>query len=207
MKLISLIMKLFFWEKFHCDLYVQKIGGLESLNFDLWAVNFDTMKLIFCVKIAEPRIPQWFFGIEKERKLQYHGIITIVLIWSEWRDSNSRHPRLRRLLRCPKSSFARSVADDFDRYAISYSLNLPLAAVVFDAQSRQAPYVFRMSEVQVFITKIKRAIPKRYYSFYGRSEETRTPGILLPKQARYQLRYTPIHNDNIIQIYYLNVNT
>ena len=28
--------------------------------------------------------------------------------------------------------------------------------------------------------------------FYGRSEETRTPGILLPKQARYQLRYTPI---------------
>ena len=27
---------------------------------------------------------------------------------------------------------------------------------------------------------------------YGRSEVTRTPGILLPKQARYQLRYTPI---------------
>ena len=28
--------------------------------------------------------------------------------------------------------------------------------------------------------------------FLGRSEVTRTPGILLPKQARYQLRYTPI---------------
>ena len=28
----------------------------------------------------------------------------------------------------------------------------------------------------------------------GRSEGTRTPGILLPKQARYQLRYTPILN-------------
>ena len=27
---------------------------------------------------------------------------------------------------------------------------------------------------------------------YGRSEVTRTPGILLPKQARYQLRYTPV---------------
>ena len=27
----------------------------------------------------------------------------------------------------------------------------------------------------------------------GRSEGTRTPGILLPKQARYQLRYTPIY--------------
>ena len=28
---------------------------------------------------------------------------------------------------------------------------------------------------------------------FGRSEGTRTPGILLPKQARYQLRYTPIY--------------
>ena len=28
-------------------------------------------------------------------------------------------------------------------------------------------------------------------SLLGRSEVTRTPGILLPKQARYQLRYTP----------------
>ena len=28
---------------------------------------------------------------------------------------------------------------------------------------------------------------------FGRSEGTRTPGILLPKQARYQLRYTPLY--------------
>ena len=35
--------------------------------------------------------------------------------------------------------------------------------------------------------------------FYGRSEVTRTPGILLPKQARYQLRYTPIFNCNFIK--------
>ena len=27
---------------------------------------------------------------------------------------------------------------------------------------------------------------------FGRSDGTRTHGILLPKQARYQLRYTPI---------------
>ncbi len=33
----------------------------------------------------------------------------------------------------------------------------------------------------------------RQISFFGRSEGTRTPGILLPKQARYQLRYTPIY--------------
>ena len=31
------------------------------------------------------------------------------------------------------------------------------------------------------------------YSDSGPSGETRTPGILLPKQARYQLRYTRIH--------------
>ena len=32
-----------------------------------------------------------------------------------------------------------------------------------------------------------------FRSFCGRSEGTRTPGILLPKQARYQLRYTPLY--------------
>ena len=71
MKLISLTMKLFFWEKFHCDLKRWKTGRFKSLCFDFCVFNFDTMKLIFCVKTAEPLIPQWFWGIEKERKLQY----------------------------------------------------------------------------------------------------------------------------------------
>ena len=31
-------------------------------------------------------------------------------------------------------------------------------------------------------------------TLYGPSGETRTPGILLPKQARYQLRYTRLWN-------------
>ena len=30
---------------------------------------------------------------------------------------------------------------------------------------------------------------------HGRSAGTRTPGLLLPKQARYQLRNTPLSND------------
>ena len=34
--------------------------------------------------------------------------------------------------------------------------------------------------------------PERRSFLHGRSEVIRTPGILLPKQARYQLRYTPI---------------
>ena len=50
---------------------MQKIGGVESLNFDFYVFNFDTMKRIFCVKTAETLIPQGFWNIEKERKLQY----------------------------------------------------------------------------------------------------------------------------------------
>ncbi len=51
---------------------------------------------------------------------------------------------------------------------------------------------FRMSRIKVFRYKNKKSNTEWYYSFYGRSEEARTPDILLPKQARYQLRYTPI---------------
>ena len=50
---------------------VIKMGRFESPNFDFCVINFDTMKLIFCVKTAEPHIPRGFWSIEKERKLQY----------------------------------------------------------------------------------------------------------------------------------------
>ena len=39
----------------------------------------------------------------------------------------------------------------------------------------------------------KRTALKGQFSLRGPSGETRTRGILLPKQARYQLRYTWIH--------------
>ena len=71
MKLISVTMKLFFREKFHCNLSEQKTGGLESSNFDFCVVNFDTMKLIFYAIMSKTIIPQSFLDIEKERKLQY----------------------------------------------------------------------------------------------------------------------------------------
>ena len=67
MKLISVTMKLFFWEKFHCDLLEWKTGGLESLNFDYGVVNFDTMKLIFSAKVLETLMPQGFLDIDKAR--------------------------------------------------------------------------------------------------------------------------------------------
>ena len=37
--------------------------------------------------------------------------------------------------------------------------------------------------------------------FFGRSEAIRTPGLLDPNQARYQLRYTPM-DPNIIMIFF-----
>ena len=37
---------------------------------------------------------------------------------------------------------------------------------------------------------IKTASMLMFEAVFGPSGETRTPGILLPKQARYQLRYT-----------------
>ena len=36
------------------------MGRFESPNLDFYVVNFDTMKLIFCVKTAEPLIPKAF---------------------------------------------------------------------------------------------------------------------------------------------------
>ena len=38
----------------------------------------------------------------------------------------------------------------------------------------------------------------------GRGEETRTPDILLPKQARYQLRYTSIKSQRFQTAFYCN---
>ena len=72
MKRISVTMKLFFWEKFHCDFAAVKKGRLKSRNFDFGVVNFDTMKLIFYAIVLETLMPQGFLDREKERKLQYH---------------------------------------------------------------------------------------------------------------------------------------
>ena len=71
MKLISVTMKLFFWEKFHCDLKGWKTCKFKSLRFDFCVINFDTMKLIFSAKVSETLMTQGFRDIEKERKLQY----------------------------------------------------------------------------------------------------------------------------------------
>ena len=44
---------------------------------------------------------------------------------------------------------------------------------------------------QIIVEKvIKTASKLMFEAVFGPSGETRTPGILLPKQARYQLRYT-----------------
>ena len=53
MKLISVIMKSFFSEKFHCDLRGSKQGGFESLNFDFLVFNFATAKFISFAKVLK----------------------------------------------------------------------------------------------------------------------------------------------------------
>ena len=58
-------------------------------------------------------------------------------------------------------------------------------------------YVVNMGQNIMEGNMDKKEKPHVYAVFqrgFGRSEVTRTPGILLPKQARYQLRYTPILN-------------
>ena len=58
--------------------------------------------------------------------------------------------------------------------------SLPPAAFEKKAQSKRT-----------LLNTAKDRLERRSF-LYGRSEVIRTPGILLPKQARYQLRYTPI---------------
>ena len=58
-------------------------------------------------------------------------------------------------------------------------------------------YGFYQFEIRIFHTKTKKALEIRTFivstnvDVYGRSDTVRTCDILLPKQARYQLRYTP----------------
>ena len=54
------------------------------------------------------------------------------------------------------------------------------------------PELFVLQGFSVRKNKSAKPFVSTVSHFCGRSEETRTPDILLPKQARYQLRYTPI---------------
>ena len=95
-------------------------------------------------------------------------------------------------LRCPKL-FARC---SLRTILTATPTNAPF--IVHRTRSRVLPkagkrlFVFRMSELKpIHYKKIK--VPTEWLKLlFGRSEEARTPDILLPKQARYQLRYTPM---------------
>ena len=87
MKLISVTMKLFFWEKFQSDLKGWKMGRLESLRFDFCMFIFDTMKRISFAKVSKTLAPNGFWQKGKERK---YRINTCVPIWSGRGDLNTR---------------------------------------------------------------------------------------------------------------------
>ena len=71
MKLISATMKLFFWEKFHCDLKRWKMGRFKSLRFDFYVFNFDTMKVILFGKSAEKPCVKWVVPKRKGAQVSY----------------------------------------------------------------------------------------------------------------------------------------
>ena len=48
-----------------------------------------------------------------------------------------------------------------------------------------------MSEMLILNIDIQTPSEMDWVKCIGRGEETRTPGLLLPKQVRYQLRYSP----------------
>jgi hypothetical protein len=62
------------------------------------------MKLIFCVKIEEPLIPQGFIDIEKERKLQYLWYHSFVRLWCGQQDSICIFARGAKIMVLPPSS-------------------------------------------------------------------------------------------------------
>ena len=54
-------------------------------------------------------------------------------------------------------------------------------------------FSIKASQLKIYKNDRKQRLFSAFGHFFGRSEGTRTPGILLPKQARYQLRYTPLY--------------
>ena len=106
------------------------------------------------------------------------------LLWSEMGDSNSRHPRLRRRFAVPEKIVGLSLSlDFFDRCTNNALLHLPLAAQSVVAQrlwSQDADSSLQIKTIETYLSDRSRSFGPRW--------ETRTPGILLPKQARYQLR-------------------
>ena len=97
------------------------------------------MKLIFCVKTVEPLIPQWFWGIEKERKLQYqwyHNFRSYVV--EVWRFSPPGLPGYAAGLRCPnRPALGGARLASSTAAPRSGSLFLPPAAVALLAQNRR----------------------------------------------------------------------
>ena len=80
-----------FWEKFHCDIRI-----LYSCFFAVpqGAKSGDPYPQWNCSFAPEIWKALWHKGFCKRKKhdsCNTNGIITIVLIWSEWRDLNSRH--------------------------------------------------------------------------------------------------------------------
>ena len=123
-----------------------------------YALRFATRKPD-CVRLRRESfksLPETF----QYKKIQGTTKKVIPCIWSEWRDSNSRHSHCVPLA-VPKIACSLFASHNFDRCAYEHSLHPPQAAVVLIAQTRRAPGCAWISGIRIFfITKIKTAIPK-----------------------------------------------
>ena len=76
------------------------------------------------------------FQPKKHKENHPQGVV--LFAWSKWRDSNSRHPRLRRRFAVPDKIFGLALILDFiDRCTKILVLYLPPAADKYFAQSRK----------------------------------------------------------------------
>ena len=60
MKQLSLTIKLIFEISVIVICLGAKVGGFESLNFDFFVINFDTMKRISLAKVPKSLVPSGF---------------------------------------------------------------------------------------------------------------------------------------------------
>ena len=157
----------------------------------LQGINNSRQAYIFAIKpIKKSKIP--LFWQQKNHNTDIFRINIMVSLWSEWRDL----PFLRKRV-CEYRRFRWKMKPIFQRWAAveKYKGQAKLRSIFRVPQSWvrlwQSTGLSFTTEPSSPAHK-KQIQNKSPVSVFGRSGGTWTHGILLPKQARYQLRYTPI---------------
>ena len=203
MKRISVTMKLFFWEKFHCDLKGLKTCRFKSLRFDFCVINFDTMKFILIAKVLKILVPSHFWQKRKGTQVSYQYLRSNMVetegIEASLRSFASQTFRILCRLRLCLTA---------NRRNIDGGVRSPLAICKTNKKLQTFSFaVFLLVETEGIEPPTSRMWTVRsdqlsYASVYhhintplkanGPSDRIRTCGLMVPNHARYQLRYTRI---------------